>query len=64
VASGWQRDRTTARAVAGRVLVGLLAGSGLWIAEALALRWRNVDLATGTLHVNDSWTQMGTNGVG
>jgi integrase len=47
----------------GRVLLGLLAGSGLRIAEALALRWRNVDLATGTLHVTDSKTHAGVREV-
>jgi integrase len=31
----------------GRVLLGILAGAGLRIGEALALRWQHVDLATG-----------------
>src|SRR5439155_27335752 len=35
----------------GRVLLGLLAGAGLRISEALALRWQHVDLPTGSLHV-------------
>jgi len=35
----------------GRVLLGVLAGAGLRIGEALALRWQHVDLAIGTLHV-------------
>jgi integrase len=46
-----------------RVLLGLLAGSGLRIAEAPALRWRNVDLATGTLFVTDSKTDAGIRSV-
>jgi integrase len=35
----------------GRVLLAVLAGAGLRIGEALALRWQHVDLAIGTLHV-------------
>jgi integrase len=38
------------------VLLALLAGSGLRIGEALALRWRDVDLGTGTLYVRDAKT--------
>jgi integrase len=38
----------------GRVLLAILAGAGLRIGEALALRWQHVDLGTGTLHVVDS----------
>jgi integrase len=47
----------------GRILLGLLAGAGLRIGEALALRWRNVDLPTGTLHVTDSKTAAGIRSV-
>jgi integrase len=43
----------------GRVLLGLLAGSGLRIGEALALRWQNVDTGTGSLHVVDAKTPKG-----
>lgn len=43
----------------GRMLVALLAGSGLRIGEALALRWENVDLGTGSLHVLDAKTPKG-----
>jgi integrase len=47
----------------GRVLLGVLAGAGLRIGEALALRWQHVDLATGTLHVIDSKTAAGVRSV-
>ena len=47
----------------GRVLLGVLAGAGLWIGEALALRWQQVDLATGTLHVVDTKTAAGIRSV-
>jgi integrase len=43
----------------GRLLLALLAGAGLRIGEALALRWRDVDLGTGTLRVTDSKTAKG-----
>jgi integrase len=43
----------------GRVLLGILAGGGLRIGEALALRWQHVDLGTGTLHVVDAKTPKG-----
>jgi len=43
----------------GRVLLAVLAGAGLGIGEALGLRWRDVDLGTGTLHVRDSKTEKG-----
>jgi integrase len=47
----------------GRVLLGVLAGAGLRIGEALALRWRHVDLPTGTLHIVDSKTAAGVRSV-
>ena len=47
----------------GRVLLGLLAGAGLRISEALALRWQHVDLPTGSLHVVDSKTAAGVRTV-
>jgi integrase len=47
----------------GRMLLGLLAGSGLRIGEALDLRWRHVDLATGTLHVGKAKTVAGVRSV-
>ncbi|MGZ4415885.1 MAG: tyrosine-type recombinase/integrase [Gaiellaceae bacterium] len=43
----------------GRVLLAILAGAGLRIGEALALRWRDVDLGTGTLYVRDAKTTKG-----
>ena len=43
----------------GRVLLSLLAGGGLRIGEALALRWQHADLGTGTLHVVDAKTPKG-----
>jgi integrase len=47
----------------GRVLLGVLAGAGLRIGEALALRWQHVDLATGTMYVVDSKTEAGVRAV-
>jgi integrase len=43
----------------GRVVLAILAGAGLRIGEALALRWRDVDLGTGTLYVRDAKTPKG-----
>jgi integrase len=40
-------------------LLAILAGGGLRIGEALALRWQHVDLGTGTLYVVDSKTEKG-----
>jgi integrase len=51
------------RAGVGRVLLGVLAGAGLRIGEALSLRWQHVDLATGTLHVLASKTDAGVRSV-
>lgn len=47
----------------GRVLVALLAGGGLRIGEALGLRWTQVDLAVGTLHIIDAKTAAGVRAV-
>ncbi len=47
----------------GRVLLALLAGSGLRIGEALALRWNDIDLGTGTLHVRAAKTEKGVREV-
>jgi integrase len=41
----------------------LLAGARLRIGEALTLRWAYVDLATGTLHVDDAKTAAGVRSV-
>lgn len=43
----------------GRVLLAVLAGGGLRIGEALALRWRDVDLGLGSLYVVDAKTPKG-----
>jgi integrase len=43
----------------GRTLLAMLAGAGLRIGEALALRWQHVDLGTGTLHIVDAKTPKG-----
>jgi integrase len=51
------------RAGVGRVLLGLLAGAGLRIGEALALRWQNVDTGTGSLHVVHAKTAAGVREV-
>jgi integrase len=47
----------------GRVLLGVLAGAGLRIGEALSLSWQQVDLATGTMHVLDAKTAAGVRSV-
>ena len=47
----------------GRVLFGLLAGAGLRIGEALALRWQHVDIPTGTLHVVGGKTAAATRSI-
>ena len=47
----------------GRVLLAVLAGAGLRIGEALALRWQHADLATGTLFVASSKTDAGVRAV-
>src|SRR6266516_3638653 len=47
----------------GRLFLALLAGTGLRIGEGLALRWRDVDLGTGTLRVTDSKTAKGVREV-
>jgi integrase len=41
------------------VQLAILAGAGLRIGEALALRWRDVDLGTGTIYVRDAKTAKG-----
>ena len=43
-----------------RPIVATLAGAGLRIGEALALDWRDVNLATGTLTVGEAKTDAGT----
>jgi integrase len=43
----------------GRTLLAILAGAGLRIGEALALRWRDVDRGTGTLYIRDAKTAKG-----
>ena len=49
--------------VARRTLLATLAFSGLRIGELLDLRWRDVDLAGGRLHVLDSKTDAGVRDV-
>jgi integrase len=43
----------------GRLLLAILAGTGLRIGECLQLRWRDCDLGTGSLYVRDSKTTKG-----
>jgi integrase len=43
-----------------RPVVATLAGAGLRVGEAIALRWRDVNLATGTLRVGQSKSDAGT----
>ncbi|MFN8224115.1 MAG: site-specific integrase, partial [Gaiellales bacterium] len=52
-----------ASAGVGKALLSTLAGGGLRIGEALALRWQHVDLGTGTLHVVDAKTPKGVREV-
>jgi integrase len=47
----------------GHVLFSLLAGGGLRIGEALALRWQHVELGTSTLYVVDAKTSKGVREV-
>jgi integrase len=47
----------------GRVLLALLVGTGLRIGEALALRFRDVDLGTSTIYVRDAKTAKGVREV-
>ena len=51
------------KAGVGRVLLGLLAGAGLRIGEALSLRWQHVDLGAGSLFVVDAKTAKGVREV-
>jgi integrase len=46
-----------------RPLLATLAYAGLRIGEALALRWRDVDLAAGRLEVRASKTEAGVRGI-
>jgi integrase len=55
--------KVNGKAEVGRVLLGVLAGAGLRIGEALALRWRHVDLPTGTLHIVGSKTAAGVRSI-
>lgn len=43
-----------------RPVVATLAGAGLRVGEAVALDWRDVNLATGTLIVGSAKTDAGT----
>jgi integrase len=51
-----RRDR---RHIARRAILATLIFAGLRIGELCALRWRDVDLATGWLHVGESKTDAG-----
>lgn len=56
-------SKADGKAGVGRVLLGVLAGAGLRIDEALSLRWRHVDLATGTLRIVRAKTDAGVRTV-
>lgn len=43
-----------------RPIIATLAGAGLRVGEALALTWRDINLATGTLTVGEAKTDAGT----
>lgn len=58
-AAGEQDGGRRLRAGHGRALLATLALAGLRIDEALSLRWRDVDLAGGTLRVSRSKTEAG-----
>ena len=58
--AGARRDRDTCLR---RPLIATLVFAGLRISEALALRWRDVDLANGRLRVADSKTDAGVRWV-
>jgi integrase len=53
---GAREDR---RHVERRAIVAVLTFAGLRIGELCSLRWRDVDLASGWLHVNDAKTDAG-----
>ncbi len=53
-----EKDRTGRLRVGhGRALLAVLVFGGLRIGEALALRWRDIDLASGVLRVRDGKTE-------
>jgi integrase len=56
-------SKVDGRTGVGRVLLGILAGAGLRIDEALSLHWRHVDLATGTLRIVKAKTDAGVRSV-
>jgi integrase len=58
-----RKARIDRRATPRRTLLATLALGGLRIGEALALRWRDVDLAAGRLRVRDSKTDAGVRKV-
>jgi integrase len=66
LAAGGELDeeaRADRRGVPRRGILATLALAGLRIGEALALRWRDVDLAAGRLRVRDSKTDAGVREV-
>jgi integrase len=54
-----QRARIDRRHVRRRAMIATLAFAGLRVSELCSLRWRDVDLASGWLHVSDSKTDAG-----
>lgn len=58
-----QEAREDRSHIARRTLLATLAFSGLRIGELLALRWRDVDLAGGRIHVRGSKTDAGVRDV-
>lgn len=58
-----QEAREDRSHIARRTLLATLAFSGLRIGELLALRWRDVDLAGGRIHLRGSTTDAGVRDV-
>jgi integrase len=54
-----RQSRDDRRHVPRRGMIATLAFGGLRVSELTGLRWRDVDLATGWLHVSDSKTDAG-----
>jgi integrase len=54
-----ERARSDRQHINRRALLSVLTFAGLRLGEALSLRWRDVDLATGRLRIGDAKTEAG-----